>query len=274
MPRLRPTYALARLAEQPRRRGTQPHISDPVFREQLITLAATGMSRRGVAAAAGVPVATLLDNLSRGRAEPHVEPYGSFAASYLCAERGLEGAASHTEAMRVQLMREQMVAYIAWCDRGPAPPKPSAPTTKKPGKKASAEEKASYAFEQAAYRAAHASWSAAMLAWSTPPPHPNVADFEWLSRLKERRYPEDHGASKHRKPEPELTGAEWLEQHPLTHAQITEMLLDPPEEIRGPQVQTLGAVVRRELAEGWVPDAETAEALRAILTQVSDQQGG
>jgi len=249
-----------------------PHLEDPVFRSRLVSMASTGMSRRGVAAAGHAPA--LIEWLSRGRAEPNVEPYGSFARDYLAAERGLECAASGTEAMRVQLMAEQMQAYMQWLDRGPPPPKPVAPCTKKPGKKASPEEKAAYAAEQAAHAVETARWGDAMLAWSTPPPHPNVADFEWLSRLKERRYPEDFGVSKHRKPEAELTGAEWLEQHPLTHAQITEMLLDPPEEVRGPQLETLGAVLRRELAEGWRPDAATAEALRAILPHASGQQGG
>lgn len=240
-----------------------PHLEDPVFRSRLVSLASTGMSRRGVASAGHAPA--LIEWLSRGRAEPHIEPWGSFARDYLAAERGLELAASGTEAVRVQVMAEQMQAYMRWLDRGPAPVKPMAPATKKPGKKASAEEKASYAAEQAVYRAAHASWQVAQLAWETPPPHPQVADFEWLGRLKERRYPEDHGASKHRKPEPELTGAEWLEQHPLEHAQLVELMLEPPEVVRGAQLETLGSVLRRELAEGWVPDAETVEALLGVL---------
>jgi hypothetical protein len=50
---------------------------------------------------AGIPCNTLYGWLERGRAEPEVEPWGSFAVDFLRAERGLEGAAAGTIAMVV-----------------------------------------------------------------------------------------------------------------------------------------------------------------------------
>jgi hypothetical protein len=234
-----------------------------VFRSRAIALASTGMSRAGVASGLGKARTVLCEWLSRGLAEPHIEPYGSFSRDYLMAERGLEAAASQAEAMRVQLMLEQLEDYLRWRDRGPPPPKPVAP--QKPSKKATPEQRAEHAAAQALYASELAAYEAALLAWQTPPKHPDVSDFEWLGRLKERRYPADHGVSKHRVPETELTGAEWLEQHPLEHAQLVTLLTDPPEAVDAAQRETLDAVVMRQLDAGWRPSEASAQALRAVL---------
>jgi hypothetical protein len=82
--------------------GTIPAIEDPAFRSRCISFAATGMSRRGVAAVIGKPVSTLLGWVERGMAYPGEEPYGSFSDAYRRAERGLEGAAVGTVALLVR----------------------------------------------------------------------------------------------------------------------------------------------------------------------------
>ncbi len=73
-------------------------MEDPDLRSRIIATASTGASKRGVAAVAGVPIASLLEWISRGLAFPDVEPWGSFARDYRQAERGIELAASGTKA--------------------------------------------------------------------------------------------------------------------------------------------------------------------------------
>lgn len=82
----------------PARGGHTPHLEDPDLRSRIIATASTGASKRGVAAVAGVPIASLLEWISRGLAFPDVEPWGSFARDYRQAERGIELAASGTKA--------------------------------------------------------------------------------------------------------------------------------------------------------------------------------
>lgn len=88
-----PAYAIT---VKKRRGGSEPYICNPEFRKQALALATTGMSRRGVALRLGVSLDTIAEYLSRGRAHPSEEPWGSFAAEYLQAERGLEEAATTT----------------------------------------------------------------------------------------------------------------------------------------------------------------------------------
>jgi hypothetical protein len=79
------------------------------------------MSRRGVAALAGVPVASLLGWLERGRAQPDEEPWGSFAVDYERAARGLEGAAASTIGLVVAQLHRLALAgdWEALNDSGP-----------------------------------------------------------------------------------------------------------------------------------------------------------
>jgi hypothetical protein len=258
-------YAVARTREG--RRGRVSLLEDSAFRSRLIALAGAGVSRRGAAAQVGVSHARLIEWISRGRAYDRVEPYGSFAREYLAAERMIESIASKVEAMQVQVLARQMAEYIRWRDhRGPAPVKPAAPP--KPGKKATPDEKAEYASARALYDRELERWQMAMDAWEKPPEHPSVADLEWLGRLKERRFPADHGASKHRSPEPEISGAEWMEQHPLTDAQLDQLLTEPPEEIEGALQRCAPALVERLLPElltkGWRPSDEVFAAIDAV----------
>ena len=77
-----------------RRSGPKVLIEDAQFRIRAIGLATTGISRKGAAMRLGIKPDTLYDYLARGRAQPDVEPWGSFATDYLQAERGLEEAGS------------------------------------------------------------------------------------------------------------------------------------------------------------------------------------
>jgi len=79
-----------------RKPGARSNLEDPQFRMRALGLASTGISRRGAAMRLGILPGTLCDYLARGKAQPDVEPWGSFATEYLEAERGLEEAASTT----------------------------------------------------------------------------------------------------------------------------------------------------------------------------------
>lgn len=177
--------------------GTIPAIEDPVFRSRCISVAATGMSRRGVAAAIGTPVGTLLGWVERGMAYPGVEPYGSFSADYRRAERGLEGAAAGTVALLVK----------------------------------------------------HA-WELAQAGeWESIDPKM----VRELLAVMEARFPEDYGASKHRKPEPEFDGANYLDAHTMEREQLGALFADPPEPIRLALVDSAAQVYAVLLAGGFDP---------------------
>lgn len=82
--------------------GRYSELEDPAFRSRCISIAATGMSRRGVAAAVGVDAGTIRNWIGKGKAFPGEEPWGSFAVDYERAERGLEGAAVGTISLTAQ----------------------------------------------------------------------------------------------------------------------------------------------------------------------------
>jgi hypothetical protein len=111
-----------------RTQGQKPfELDDPAFRSRAVSLASTGMSRRGVAQLIGKPRMTLITWLDRGQATPDVEPWGSFAVDYLRAERGLERACSSAIALRVQNILERQEAHMNYRgkkaeNRPPEPP--------------------------------------------------------------------------------------------------------------------------------------------------------
>ena len=72
------------------------------------------MSRNGAAQRLGIEPGTLCDWLARGRAEPDIEPWGSFAEEYLQAERGLEEAGTSAVALRVQAILERQRLNLEW----------------------------------------------------------------------------------------------------------------------------------------------------------------
>lgn len=86
--------------------GRYSELEDPAFRSRCISIASTGMSRRGVAAAVGVDPGTIRNWIGKGKAFPGEEPWGSFAVDYERAERGLEGAAVGTISLTVQRLFE------------------------------------------------------------------------------------------------------------------------------------------------------------------------
>jgi hypothetical protein len=108
--------------------GPRPRIEDPQFRLRAIALASTGISRNGAAQRLGIDPDTLCNWLSRGRAQPDFEPYGSFAVEYLQAERGLEETGASAVALRVQAILERQRAHLEWAEKRDTeeqPPEPS-----------------------------------------------------------------------------------------------------------------------------------------------------
>jgi hypothetical protein len=178
----------------------------------------------------GKPESTIRGWIERGMAYPNEEPWGSFSVQYRQAERGVAIAAAKTSALRVQVMLEQMEEFVRWRDRGPPPPRPRAP--EKPGKKASADEKEAYRVAKAEHDESYARWELDFERWKTPPAHPDVSDMVWLESHRQRRFPEDYGASKHRKPEAEFDGQHWLDAHAMDREQLKALFTDPPELIR------------------------------------------
>src|SRR5262245_6384871 len=63
-----------------------------------------------------------------------------------------------------------------------------------------------------------------------------------LDRLLESRWPQDHGTSKHRVPEPELNGREYLEQVTITHGQLCAVLREPYESLRLALLEVFGDI--------------------------------
>lgn len=174
------------------------------------------MSRRGVAAAIGTPIGTLLGWVERGMAYPGEEPYGSFSADYRRAERGLEGAAAGTLAWvtrRLWMLTQEV-------DRG---------------ERATATElERERAFD----------------ALATLLKNPQLKE---LLNVLANRFPEDWGQSKHRVPEPEFDAQHWLDAHTMDHEQLAALFQDPPEAIRKALVTSADAVYGILLAGGFVP---------------------
>lgn len=187
----------------------------------------------------GVSPTMIQQWVERGMANPETEPYASFSVDYRRAERGIEVAISETEAYRVQQLREQQRSYMLWLDRGPAPPEPREPPGL--GEDATDYDREEWQAQRVVYERKFDRWQADMLAWSTPPPCPDVRDMEWMGRLKERRFPEDTGASAHRKPEPEHSASNWLDANQMDLEQLKALFDDAPE-----------VVVDALHATGWV----------------------
>lgn len=239
-------------AVQRRRKGQRvTDLHDPALRSRCIAVASTGASRRTVASQVGKPESTIRGWIERGLAYPDVEPYGSFARDYELAERGLDASAARSVAMRVQLLEEMLRKRLDWDNRGPPPPKPTKPKPPKKLDDEAAQLAADVLFELElkAWEERHTEWGEAMKAWHTPPPEPTVQDMVWLERVRISRFPEDYGTSKHRKPEPEYSGSNWLDANSMDREQLGAVFADPPESIRL-ALQDRAPEVYRILIEG------------------------
>jgi hypothetical protein len=159
----------------------------------------------------GKPEGTIRGWVERGMAYPDIEPWGSFSRQYRQAERGLAMAVAKTSALRVQLMLEQMQAFMRWQAQGARGEAPALPTT---------------------------------------------ADMLWLDRLREGRHPSDYGATKHRAPEPEHKGENYLDMHVMEREQLGALFADPPEPIRLALVDSAAQVYAVLLAGGFDPAAQ------------------
>lgn len=215
------------VSQRVRTQGQKPvAIDSPAIVAEILALASTGMSRRGIARSIGVAEATFREWLDRGEAEPDREPYGPFARAYGIASRRLERGISSVEALRVQQLAEQMQACHDW-DKLKVKPVDEVvdPAT---GEVRLVERRA--------------------------PKPPAPADFEWMLRLKQSRWPDDHGTSAHhRVPEPEPSGEAWLERTGMNHAQLVHMLKDPPEPIAKALGEAADQVYELLLSTGWQP---------------------
>lgn len=106
----------------PRRGGKTPKLEDPHYRAQTIRFATTGLSRRGIANMLGESSGCLYDWLARGKAQPDVEPYGSWCREFLAAERAAELLCTELQSQTVAVIARKpphmrTMAEIAWVDR-------------------------------------------------------------------------------------------------------------------------------------------------------------
>lgn len=86
------------------------------------------------------------------------------------------------------------------------------------------------------------------------PQPPSPADFDWLLRVQQSRWPDDHGTSATlRQPEQEPSGEAWLERTGMNRAQLVHMLRKPPEPIAEALVECADDVYALLLASGWQP---------------------
>lgn len=106
----------------PRRTGPVPKLNDPAYRMRTITLAAQGLSRRGIANALGESSGRLYDWLAKGAAQPDVEPYGSWQREFCAAERAAEVIGTELQSQTLahiarKTPAQRTLAEIAWVDR-------------------------------------------------------------------------------------------------------------------------------------------------------------
>lgn len=76
------------------------------------------------------------------------------------------------------------------------------------------------------------------------------------------RFPRDWGTSKHREPDADYSGENYLNEHSMSREQLGAVFLDPPESIRLALVDQAHAVYRILLAGGFdpaVPEMRKAE---------------
>lgn len=247
-----------------RRKGERASdIHDPAIRSRCISLASTGVSRRTVAHLLGKPESTVRGWIERGLAYPTIEPWGSFAEDYMRAERGLAAAIGSTVALRAQVLHEQMQAYADWSTNRPPPPKPPA-KPRKPKKGASAEERMAWELASEVHAQLEAEHEQAMESWKQGPPLPDVTEMLWLEKVRISRHPEDYGTSKHRRPDVEHDGNNWLDAHSMDREQLAALFADPPEVMRNALCDAGPAVYRILLSGGFDPAAPIAVDADAV----------
>jgi hypothetical protein len=205
----------------------------------------------------GFPSSLLSEWINRGMAQPEIEPWGPFAIAYKRAERGLTRATALGAALRVQVIVEQLEAYLEWKNaRGPAPRRPARP--EKP-RNPSPEEHDAYESDYASWELREELWREQLTAWQTPPEIPSSKDMEWMLKLEEARAPDESGRSPHRAIDPQDDPAAWLERQGLTHDQLVALFDDPPEPVTRALVANGDKVYSVLIAGGWSPQKEKAE---------------
>lgn len=202
--------------------GRTSDIHDSTYRAEVISVAATGMSRRGVAAAVGKPESTLRGWIERGRAYPDVEPWASFAVQYERAERGVELACASTLSMVVGRLYRLARAG----QRGDEPN--ATPDERELG--------------AAAWRELGES-----------------AALRELLQVLQARFPRDWGASAHREPEADYDPQNYLDVHEMTREQLAALLSEPTEVLRLALVDAARPVYAILVAGGFDPAAPAPE---------------
>jgi hypothetical protein len=163
-------------------------------------------------------------------------------------------AVAKASALRIQLLLEQLQEFAAWRQRPaftlrkPIPPE-------KLGRKATAEDKERQRQLLEQYAQDQQDYDLAFSAWSTPPSQPDVTDMVWMERIREARFPEDYGTSKHRKPEPDYDAANWLDSNGMDREQLGALLRDPPEVLALAIADEAGVLYARIMATGFDPAA-------------------
>lgn len=99
-----------------------PKLSDPGYRKRTLELAATGLSRRGIANLLGESSGRLYDWLAKGAAQPDVEPYGSWQRDFTAAERAAEAIGATIQSQTLASIarkspQTRTMAEVEWVGR-------------------------------------------------------------------------------------------------------------------------------------------------------------
>lgn len=200
------------------RPGRSSDIHDATFRAEIISVAATGASRRGVAAMVGKSESTIRGWIERGKAFPDVEPWASFAVQYERAERGLELASAGTLSMVVGRLYRLAKAGQRGDERDATEDE---------------RELGAAAWKELAESAA----------------------LRELLQVLQARFPKDWGASAHREPEADYDPQNYLDVHEMTREQLAALLSEPTDVLRQALVDAARPVYAVLVAGGFDPTA-------------------
>jgi len=88
----------------------------------------------------------------------------------------------------------------------------------------------------------------------------NGPQLKELLNVVAARWPKDWGLSKHREPEADFSGDEWLDANAMTREQLGAVFADPPEQIKRALQDQAPAVYRILLEAGFDPSAPQRKA--------------
>lgn len=88
----------------------------------------------------------------------------------------------------------------------------------------------------------------------------NGPQLKELLNVVASRWPKDWGTGKHREPEADFSGDEYLDAHAMTREQLGAVFADPPEQIKLALQDQAPAVYRILLEAGFDPSAPQRKA--------------